>query len=83
MSFTNEIQKKVLGEFKGKKFNILISTSVTEEGFDVPRCNLVIAFDNILSLKSFIQMKGRARAKKSEFFVMAPEILVIKKNIKN
>ncbi len=51
--------------------NVLISTNVTEEGFDITDCNCVIAFDEIDSLHSYIQMKGRARKKDSTFFQLA------------
>ncbi len=46
----------------------MISTSVTEEGFDISDCNLVISFDEVDSLKNFIQMKG-----KSQFYKLKEE----------
>lgn len=48
---------------------MLITTSVTEEGFDIPGCNLVISFDTPFSLKSYIQIKGRARKKNSRYVI--------------
>ena len=57
--YTNQIKK--ISEFRRKEFRILITTSVTEEGFDIPECNTVISFDMPMSLKSYIQIKGRAR----------------------
>jgi ERCC4-related helicase len=38
-------QMKIIDLFKENKFRILISTSVSEEGIDIPSCNVVIAFD--------------------------------------
>lgn len=48
---------------------MLITTSVTEEGFDIPGCNTVISFDTPSSMKSYIQIKGRARKKLSKYFI--------------
>ena len=48
---------------------MLITTSVTEEGFDIPGCNLVVSFDTPFSLKSYIQIKGRARKRNSRYII--------------
>ena len=66
-------QLKIIDEFKQKKLNILISTSVAEEGFDMPECNLVISYNEIQNIQSFIQMRGRARKKGSKFIIMVPK----------
>lgn len=52
---------KNIEDFKNDKINILIATSVIEEGLDVSTCNLVVSINEILNVKSFIQTKGRAR----------------------
>lgn len=48
-------------KFKNNAINVLIATSVIEEGLDISTCNLVICLNEILNVKSFIQTKGRAR----------------------
>ena len=63
-------QDDVLKKFRKEKINLLIATSVVEEGIDVPRCNLVIRFDFPPNLRSYIQSKGRARAKPSKYILM-------------
>ena len=57
---------------KGTK-NLIIATSVCEEGIDIAACNLVICFEPPPNLKSFVQRRGRARSVKSKFVVMFPE----------
>jgi len=70
-AITIEEQMTAVESFREGTYNVLISTSVTEEGFDTPACNVVVAFDAPDSLKSYIQMKGRARQKNSTFFILA------------
>ena len=54
--------------------NVLIATNVVEEGLDVSTCNQVICLNELLTVKAFIQMKGRARQENSKFvFVCARE----------
>jgi endoribonuclease Dicer len=52
---------------------VLITTSVTEEGFDIPECKMVVSFDKPSSLKSYIQIKGRARERNSRYIIFATE----------
>lgn len=49
---------------------MLCATQVAEEGLDFQACNLVIRFDAIQTYKGYIQSRGRARKKDSEFIVM-------------
>lgn len=42
---------------------------MTEEGFDIPDCKMVISFDRPRSLKSYIQIKGRARQSNSKYYI--------------
>lgn len=64
---------KNIEDFKRDKINILIATSVIEEGLDVSTCNLVISINEVLNVKSFIQTKGRARQKNSKFVFLCAE----------
>ncbi|KAI5310183.1 Dicer-like protein 2 [Ascosphaera atra] len=71
--FDPDEQKNAVQGFKDKKSNLIVATSVLEEGIDVSACHLVITFDELSNLRSFIQRRGRARKSGSTFAVFATE----------
>ncbi|GJW57064.1 endoribonuclease Dicer homolog 2-like protein [Tanacetum coccineum] len=64
------VQNKIVDEFREGKVNIIVATSILEEGLDVQSCNLVIRFDLSSTVCSFIQSRGRARMRNSEFLLL-------------
>uniref|UniRef100_UPI003AFB824B AncD1D2 n=1 Tax=synthetic construct TaxID=32630 RepID=UPI003AFB824B len=66
-------QKEVLKKFRKGECNLLVATSVVEEGIDIPKCNLVVRFDLPKNFRSYVQSKGRARAKNSKYIIMVEE----------
>ena len=63
-------QKTALDDLRHGRKNLVVSTNALEEGIDVPRCRLVICFDQPAGLKSFIQRRGRARKSDSKYVIM-------------
>ena len=59
-----------LRKFRTGQANLLIATSVVEEGIDIPHCNFVCKFDIPQDFRSYTQSKGRARAKNSYYVVI-------------
>ncbi|CAN8065644.1 unnamed protein product [Agarophyton chilense] len=59
-----------LERFAKGSINVLIATSVAEEGMDIPAANCVIRFDMVHSTVSFVQGRGRARQQNSCFVVL-------------
>jgi len=52
-------QKQILQDFREDKYNIIVSTSVGEEGLDIPKVDLVIFYEPIPSAIRSIQRIGR------------------------
>ena len=63
-------QEDVMKGFQEGKYNILVATSVAEEGLDVPACNLVIRFQHVSNEIARKQTMGRARAAESEGYTI-------------
>jgi endoribonuclease Dicer len=62
----------------------LISTAIIEEGLDVAGCNLVIRFNKPQNFSSYMQSKGRARAKDGEaLFVLLRDESDVDISLKN
>ncbi|RAQ53124.1 ATP-dependent helicase dcl2 [Aspergillus flavus] len=63
-------QRGTMDDFRSGRKNLIVTTSVLEEGIDVTACRVVVCFDKPANLKSFIQRRGRARQQKSTYAIM-------------
>ena len=76
-------QRLMLDRFKNGTLNILVATSVAEEGLDVAACNLIIKYNSVGSEKSLTQRKGRARAKHSRAILLALDEKTMSRELDN
>lgn len=56
---SQKVQKDILEGFRRGEYNVLIATSVAEEGLDIPGADLVIFYEPIPSEIRTIQRRGR------------------------
>ncbi|XP_064536712.1 endoribonuclease Dcr-2 [Drosophila montana] len=67
-------QKSAIQQFRDGEANMMICSSVLEEGIDVQACNYVIILDPIKTFNMYVQTKGRARSKDSSFILFSSEM---------
>jgi ERCC4-related helicase len=60
---TQKKQKEIIKGFKSGDYDVLISTSVAEEGIDIPAVDLVILYEPVPSEIRMIQRRGRTGRK--------------------
>lgn len=73
MAFMPTDQTDILRRFKSGDLNLLVSTSVAEEGIDVKGCQLVVRFDLATNAQAFQQSRGRARMAGSHLLALMEE----------
>lgn len=60
-------QKIELEQFRTGARSIVVATSVMEEGIDVQATNLVIRFDDSMTVRSYIQSRGKLPSLRTDF----------------
>ncbi|KAG1716076.1 hypothetical protein ID866_1102 [Astraeus odoratus] len=63
-------QSTTLDDFRSGDKNLVVATSVAEEGLDIQACGNVIRWDVPSNMASWAQSRGRARKKRSSFVLM-------------
>uniref|UniRef100_A0A673YK81 RNA helicase n=1 Tax=Salmo trutta TaxID=8032 RepID=A0A673YK81_SALTR len=66
-------QRDVLNKFQNAEVNLLIATTVAEEGLDIAACNFVIRYELVTNEIAMIQARGRGRAEDSSYTLVAGE----------
>ncbi len=59
LGFSQKQQKEILDRFRAGEFNVLIATSVAEEGLDIPKVDAVLFYEPVPSAIRSIQRRGR------------------------
>lgn len=71
---TQKQQKEVVEKFRDNTYNILVATSIAEEGLDIPKVDLVIFYEPIPSAIRMIQRRGRTgRQDKGRVIILMTE----------
>ncbi|KAL1779252.1 putative ATP-dependent RNA helicase DHX58 [Sigmodon hispidus] len=70
---TQKDQQEVIQEFRNGILNLLVATSVAEEGLDIAQCNVVVRYGLLTNEISMVQARGRARASQSVYSFVAAE----------
>jgi len=65
-SMSLELANTRLKDFKSGKLQLLVCTTVLEQGIDVPSCEFVVCYSKFDTTKSHVQRAGRARKNKAE-----------------
>ncbi len=60
---SQEEQNSILKKFREGEFNVLVATSIAEEGLDIPEVDLVVFYEPIPSEIRHIQRRGRTGRK--------------------
>ncbi|XP_008942085.1 PREDICTED: interferon-induced helicase C domain-containing protein 1, partial [Merops nubicus] len=68
---TQNEQREVIDKFRSGNVNLLIATSVAEEGLDIKECNIIICYGLITNEIAMLQTRGRARADESTYALVA------------
>ncbi|XP_019290910.2 ATP-dependent RNA helicase DHX58 [Panthera pardus] len=70
---TQRDQQEVIRKFRAGILNLLVATSVAEEGLDIPQCNVVVRYGLLTNEISMVQARGRARAGQSVYSFVATQ----------
>ena len=62
---TQKQQKEIIKGFRMGEYDVLISTSVAEEGIDIPAVDLVVLYEPVPSEVRMIQRRGRTGRKRT------------------
>ncbi|MFH1234992.1 MAG: helicase-related protein, partial [Candidatus Diapherotrites archaeon] len=68
---TQKEQGEIIEKFEEGEYNVLVATSVAEEGLDIPACDLVVFYEPVPSEIRHIQRRGRTgRIKKGRAVIL-------------
>uniref|UniRef100_A0A8C6WGH5 RNA helicase n=1 Tax=Neogobius melanostomus TaxID=47308 RepID=A0A8C6WGH5_9GOBI len=70
-NMTQKEQRETIRNFHSGSLNLLIATSIAEEGLDIPECNFVVRYGLLTNDIAQLQASGRARAPDSVYSVVA------------
>lgn len=60
-------QARIIADIGRRSFDVIVATSIAEEGIDLPVCDLVVQLDAPDCVRALVQVRGRARKSGSRF----------------
>ena len=66
-------QKQQIGKVRQGHFQVVVATSIAEEGLDLPVCELVVQMDPPNTVTALVQVRGRARKRGARFVALCRE----------
>jgi ERCC4-related helicase len=70
-NMNQKIQNEIIKDFRNGKYEILVSTSIGEEGLDIGEVDLIVCYDSGLSPIRITQRFGRTgRKRDGEVYLM-------------
>jgi len=70
IGMSQDEQSAVLESFRNGEFDILVATSIAEEGLDIPEVDLVVFYEPIPSEIRYIQRRGRTGRKSAGYVII-------------
>ncbi|XP_060606657.1 interferon-induced helicase C domain-containing protein 1-like isoform X2 [Ruditapes philippinarum] len=74
-------QEKIVEDFKKGMINGIIATTILEEGFDIPDCDMVFGYNYVGNEISMRQSAGRIRKKEGQHVVLSKQKDMIRGSI--
>ncbi|XP_072041965.1 antiviral innate immune response receptor RIG-I-like [Amphiura filiformis] len=75
---TQSQQIDLLSRFREGNHQLIVATSIAQEGLDVASCNVVVRYNHTTNIVGRIQTKGRNRAKDSVYYLVVDEGLKLR-----
>ncbi len=68
-TMSQDLQREILEKFRNGEFQVLVATSVAEEGLDIAQCDLVVFYDCIPSGIRTVQRRGRTGRRRAGMLI--------------
>ena len=81
--FLQNEQKEVISKFRTGKINLLIATTVAEEGLDIKECNIVIRYGLFTNEIAMVQVHSDTSNMLISYFVLLFCFLLVKQHTRN
>nr|KAG5696754.1 hypothetical protein BaRGS_013563 [Batillaria attramentaria] len=78
---TQNMQESVIEKFRSGEVKLIVSTSVGEEGIDIPECNLTIKYNHVGNEVTTVQTRGRSRKRGGQSVLLAMPRIIMQERV--